>query len=157
MTKYRSDGLNLHILFCVLVISSCKITYHREEDAVQLAYEFAQTAYSRRDYKAAFKLMIPLASKELSETKLRKIVEAINPLGKPDNIGDFEYEIIPGQAGILVFASAKLRKSMRYYKFAMAGDGNLGYKVAGIWSSATPYVSSGLPRFKVKIKPTGPK
>jgi len=132
----------LTIALCLAASCSIKIVNvikHNQNDASKVADKFANLAFIKSDYAAAYNLIDPELQKTVSVERLKDEVAKMHPNDRPASLQAIEYEPIPSQHAMNIYLKGTLDKTEFFYRLLMTGDQESGYKVGGFFRGKGPY------------------
>lgn len=137
------------MLPCIFILTSCVQTTQIRHDttpAAQKAEQFARAAFVERDYQKAQQFTSSMVQKgPIPLEELQKAVPKMHDAGYPTEVTITEYEPIPGQRSMYIYATGTNGEKKYYYRFGMSGDVDAGYKVGAFWiNKKGPYPSNSL-------------
>jgi hypothetical protein len=124
------------LLLMALLVASTDCTFHASkqdpERAATSAVEFAKAALINRDFDKAYSLLDSEVQSNASKETFAKILSEMNSKGSPIVITATEFEPIPGQEGMNIYLNGEAGSEKFHYRVLMKGNGEAGYKPAGI-------------------------
>jgi hypothetical protein len=134
------------ILTPLLWIAACSPTMsilnHSPSLAAQEAQRFAQAALIERDFQKAYGWFGEGGKAAASFDQFTEALRSSHPMAFPQSVTAIEYEPIPGQRGMNIYLFGENGNEKFYYRFAMEGVKETGYKVSGLWRHDGPYPPS---------------
>jgi hypothetical protein len=128
------------LILCLLFINSCvphlNFTKHNERLAAKEAEKFAETAFVKRNYEEAYKLLPKEVDAAFTVDSLREMVTSMHPTYEyPTIIKATDYEVLPGQQQVNIYLTGDVFGKPLYYFLVMIGTEQKGYKVRSLYRS----------------------
>jgi hypothetical protein len=99
-------------------------------------------ALIERDFQKAYGWFGDSGKTVASLDQFTDALKRSHPAAFPLSVNAIEYEPIPGQRGMNIYLYGENGDVKFYYRFAMEGVKETGYKVAGFWRHDGPYPAS---------------
>jgi len=103
------------------------------------ALKFAQIAFVVKDFDKAYDLLSESGKQFGSVEQFRALIEKKHPSVYPLSVKLTDYEPLPEQKGMIVYAYGENGTERFYYRLIMDPAQDTGYKVSGFNRSDTPY------------------
>src|ERR1044072_5851386 len=136
--------LLLAIILLAATTTACffRASSHSSIMAAASAPEFAQVAFVEKNYDKAFSMIHPEVQEYAGKEKFAQGLAAMNTPSSPASIIATEYEPIPGQEGMNIYFKGESDRETFYYRIAMKGSQQKGYKPVGVWRNKGPFPKS---------------
>ena len=138
------------VLFAVAMVFLCgcaaNVIHHSEQSAAQSAVQFVKQAFVQRDISGSYLLLSENFRAHYSAEQYNRLVIQLHPSSYPSWVAAEEFEPLAGQQAMNVFLHGANGEEEFFYRFAMEGTAETGYKVAGVFRGNGPYPSSQLRR-----------
>jgi hypothetical protein len=119
------------ILFLVLTCAACAEKFEHDPNlAASKAEEFAQLAFVRKEYDAAYQLLADSTRRYLSADQFKQTLMKSQPEMTPRKITPKEYEPMSGEKAIYIYLTGDdTGGSPPNYRITLEGTAATGYKV----------------------------
>ncbi|HTM56750.1 MAG TPA: hypothetical protein VL175_22145 [Pirellulales bacterium] len=131
---------------CASCVPTFSHQHHSPDLAALKAQEFADTAFVKRDYKAAYGLCAPETRAAVSYPAFEAELAKLHQDEFPSRVEATEFEPLPGQAAMNIFLIGHGDTKELYYRIPMAGTSEHGYKPTGFFRRNRAYPPSPLRR-----------
>ncbi len=135
----------------VAALAGCNVLSHDPEAAARRAAEFAVVAFVQNDANGSFALLADDMKKATSPEAYRRALSQMHPALHPLSVTATEFEPIPGQKGMSIFLRGENASESFFYRLAMQGTSDTGYRVAGLFRGSGPYPPSPM-RKKLAVR-----
>jgi hypothetical protein len=130
----------------VLIAACAACSFHASKQnpdaAAVSAVEFAKTAFVEREVERAYDLLDPEFQAYAPRERFAEVLTTMNSPSSPVVVTTTDFEQIPGQDGMNIFLTGESGDEKFYYRLAMKGSEEKGYRVAGVFRGPRPYAPS---------------
>lgn len=117
---------------------------HDPSLASDQAIKLCKIAFIERNTEKSYSMLSDNMRDQISLEKYKDLVSAMHPQAYPLIVQASEYELVPGQTRINIYANGENETERFYYLLVMEGTIETGYQVGGILRGKTPFPSSKL-------------
>jgi len=123
--------LSLALVFIGCCAATCFVIRHSEEKAGAEAEKFAELAFVKQDFEAAYSRLDPVATGKVSLDVFTAQIKSMHAGGYPSKVAAKAFQIETGKGkGVWIYLEGESAEKKFYYRVGLLGNAASGYKVA---------------------------
>ena len=128
-----------HSLVLVSLIGcGVNVIVHDPDQATKSAIKFVQVVLIDQDLETGYELWSEQTKEEVSPQAFMVGMTQVHPRGFPKKVMIHEYQPMPDQEAMLVFAEGASEDELFFYRIIMSGTARKGYKVQSVFRDRFP-------------------